>query len=100
MGRERGGRGRGRLLRGRKSNETKGLVGGGAHGEGRGRQGRAFWTRPGWAGLGQAVTHRGSKPTTRTTTKRNPIANQKSETGRDEHATSDKEMCFGMMQHP
>jgi hypothetical protein len=55
---------------------------------------------PGWAGLGRAVTHRGSKPTTRTTTKRNPIANQKSETGRDEHATSDKEMCFGMMQHP
>jgi hypothetical protein len=52
-------------------------------------------TVPGWAGLGQAVTHRGSKPTTRTTTKRNPIAIQKSETGRDEHATSDNEMCFG-----
>jgi hypothetical protein len=57
-------------------------------------------TRLGWAALGQAVTHHESKPTTRTTTKRNPIANQKSETGRDEHATSDKEMCFGMMQHP
>jgi hypothetical protein len=55
---------------------------------------------PGWATLGQAVTHRGSKPTTRTTTKWNPIANQKSETGRDEHATSHKEICFGMMQHP
>jgi hypothetical protein len=52
------------------------------------------------ARLGQAVTHRGSKPTTRTTTKQNPTANQKSETGRDDHATSDKEMCFGMMQHP
>jgi hypothetical protein len=24
----------------------------------------------------------------------------KTETERDEHATSDKEMCFGMMQHP
>jgi hypothetical protein len=57
-------------------------------------------TGSGWAGLGQAVTHRGSKPTTHTTTKRNPIVNQKSEMGRDEHATSDKEMCFGMMQHP
>jgi hypothetical protein len=91
------------LLRGRKSNETKGLGGGGAHGEGRGARGARAGpgrTGPGWAGLGQAVTHRGSKPTTRTTTKRNPIANQKSETGRDEHATSDKEMCFGMMQHP
>jgi hypothetical protein len=46
------------------------------------------------------VTHRGSKPTTRTTTKRNPFVNQKSETGQDEHTTLDKEMCFGMMQHP
>jgi hypothetical protein len=55
---------------------------------------------PDRAGLGQAATHRGSKPTTRTTTKRNPIANQKSKTGRDEHTTSDKEMCFDMMQHP
>jgi hypothetical protein len=70
------------------------------HGEGSGRQGRAGRTGPDQAGLGQAVTHCESKPTTRTTTKRNPIANQKSETGRDEHATSDKEMCFGMMQHP
>jgi hypothetical protein len=24
----------------------------------------------------------------------------KSGTERDEHSTSDKEMCFGMMQHP
>jgi hypothetical protein len=62
--------------------------------------GRAGGARGARAGLGQAVTHRGSKPTTRTTTKRNRIANQKSETGRDEHVTSDKEMCFGMMQHP
>jgi hypothetical protein len=67
-----------------------------------GRAGGARGARagPGWARLGQAKTLRGSKPTTHTTTKRNPIANQKSETERDEHATSDKEMCFGMMQHP
>jgi hypothetical protein len=65
-----------------------------------GRAGGARGARTERAGLGRAVTHHGSKPTTRTTTKRNPIVNQKSETGRDEHATSDKEMCFGMMQHP
>jgi hypothetical protein len=41
-----------------------------------GRLGRAGWTGPGWARLGQAVSHRGSKSTTRTTTKRNPIANR------------------------
>jgi hypothetical protein len=40
--RDRGGRGRGRLLRGRKSNETK-VLGGGGGGAGR--------TRPGWARL-------------------------------------------------
>jgi hypothetical protein len=62
--------------------------------------GRTGRTGLGWAGLGRAGPHRGSKPMTRTTTKWNPIANQKSETGRDEHATSDKEMCFSMMQHP
>jgi hypothetical protein len=63
--------------------------------------------RMGWAGApgaragpGRAGPHRGSKPMTCMTTKRNPIANRKSETERDEHATSDKEMCFGMMQHP
>jgi hypothetical protein len=65
-----------------------------------GGQGAPGARGPDRAGLGQAVTHRRSKPTTRTTTKRNPIANQKSETGRDEHTTSDKEMWFGMMQHP
>jgi hypothetical protein len=62
--------------------------------------GRGGGARGARAGPGWAVTHCESKPTTRMTTKRNPIANQKSETGRDEHATSDKEMCFGMMQHP
>jgi hypothetical protein len=60
-----------------------------------GRQGRA-----GRAGLGWAGPLRGSKPTTRTTIKQTPIANRKTETERDEHATSDKEMCFSMMQHP
>jgi hypothetical protein len=59
---------------------------------------------PGRAGLGWAGPLRGSKPTTRTTqsethdtgSNREP----KIETERDEHAISDKEMCFGMMQHP
>jgi hypothetical protein len=66
----------------------------GAHGRGgvgaRGAQG--------WAG-----PLRGSKPTTLTTqsethdtgSNREP----KTETERDEHAISDKEMCVGMMQH-
>jgi hypothetical protein len=98
--RERGGRGRGRLLRGRKSNETNGS--GGGRGARIGRAGGVGGTRarPGRTGPGWAGPHRGSKPTTRTTTKWNPIANRRFETGRDEHATSDKEMCFGMMQHP
>jgi hypothetical protein len=64
---------------------------------GRARGARGAWaglgrTGLGQAGLGRAWSLRGSKPTTRTTTK------PKSETGRDEHATSDKEMRFGMMQ--
>jgi hypothetical protein len=61
---------------------------------------RARGARGARAGLGRAWSLRGSKPTTRTTTKRNPIANQKFETGRDEHSTLDKEMCVSMMQHP
>jgi hypothetical protein len=70
----------------------------GAHGEGRGRQGRA-----GRAGPGRAGPHRGSKPTTRTTTNRNPIANRnlkRDETNTRLTTTSDKEICFSMMQHP
>jgi hypothetical protein len=59
---------------------------------------RARGARGARAGLGRAGPHRRSKPMTRTTTKLNPIANQKSKMERDEHATSDKEMCFGMMQ--
>jgi hypothetical protein len=63
----------------------------------RGEQGRAGL---GWVG---AEPLHGSKPTTHTTIKQTPIVNRKprrNETERDEHATSDKEMCFGMMQHP
>jgi hypothetical protein len=90
--RERGGRGR--LLRGRKSNERK-TPGGRAYGAGaRG---------PDWAGPGQAWPHRGSKPTTHTTTNRNPIANRnpkRDETNTRLTTTSDKEKCFSMMQHP
>jgi hypothetical protein len=33
-------------------------------------------TGPGWAGLGWVGSHYGSKPTTRTTIKRNSIANR------------------------
>jgi hypothetical protein len=70
---------------------------GGAWG-GCGRQGRA---RPGRAGLSRFADR---KPTTRTTqsethdtgSNREP----KTETERNEHAISDKEMCVGMMQHP
>jgi hypothetical protein len=44
--------------------------GGGAH------MGRARGARGARAGPGRAGPHRGSKPTTRTTTKRNPIVNR------------------------
>jgi hypothetical protein len=58
----------------------------------------------GRAGGGGAGPLCGSKPTTRTTqsethdtgSSREP----KTETERDGHAISDKEMCIGMMQHP
>jgi hypothetical protein len=48
-------------------------MGRGVHG-GRGARG----ARGARAGLGRAGSHRGSKPTTRPTTNRNPIANQNS----------------------
>jgi hypothetical protein len=55
-------------------------------------------TGPGWAGLGWVTpwvethdTHNHQSESDR---------EPKSETGRDEYATSDKEMCFDMMQHP
>jgi ribosomal protein L15 len=98
MGRERGRWEREREVAAReKSNERKRLGGGGwgAHG-GRGARG----TR---AGLGQAGSHCGSKSTTRTTTNRNPIANQnpkRNETNMRLTTTSDKEIFFSMMQHP
>jgi hypothetical protein len=52
----------------------------------------------GWAGLGWATSRIETHDTHdyQTNSNREP----KTETERDEHATSDKEMCFGMMQHP
>jgi hypothetical protein len=67
----------------------------GTRGPGRARPGRAGL---GWVGLGRATsrieTHDTHDPQTGSNRE------SKSETERDEHATSDKEMCFGMMQHP
>jgi hypothetical protein len=56
------------------------------------------WAGLGWAGLGRATSRIETHDTHdhQTDSKREP----KTETERDEHATSDKEMCFGMMQHP
>jgi hypothetical protein len=83
-----------------KSNEANGSggEGEGAHGVARGARGTR--AGPGRAGLGWTGSQRGSEPTTRTTIKRTPLASRKAKTERDEHATSDKEMCVGMMQHP
>jgi hypothetical protein len=55
-------------------------------------------TGPGWVGLGRATSRVETHDTHdhQTNSNREP----KNETERDEHATSDKEMCFGMMQHP
>jgi hypothetical protein len=83
-----------------KSNERK-RPGGGGHAWG--GQGAPGAHGPDWARPGRAGSHRGSKPTTRITTNRNPIANQKSkrdETNARLTTTSDKEICFSMMQHP
>jgi hypothetical protein len=72
-------------------------VGRGARGvrAGPGRPGRAGL---GWAGLGWATswieTHDTHDP------QMGSNRESKSETERDEHATSNKEMRFGMMQHP
>jgi hypothetical protein len=73
----------------------------GAHGGVLGARGaQAEAGRAGWAGLGWAGPLRGSK----THDERGPLTDlnrePKSGTERDEHSTSDKEMCFGMMQHP
>jgi hypothetical protein len=79
------------LLRGRNQMRERG------QGEGarmvQGRQVRAGRAGPGWAGLGRAGSHRGSKPTTRTTTNLNPIVNRnlkRNETNTRLTTTSDK----------
>jgi hypothetical protein len=60
-----------RLLRGRNQMRQMDLGEGARAWGGQGRQGRAGQTGPGWA-----RSHRGSKPTTRTTIKRKSIANR------------------------
>jgi hypothetical protein len=52
----------------------------------------------GWVGWARATSQIETHDTHvyQTDSSREP----KTETERDEHATSDKEMCFGMMQHP
>jgi hypothetical protein len=62
-----------------------------------GARGRG-WAGLGWAGLGRATSRIETHDTHdyQTDYNREP----KTKTERDEHATSDKEMCFGMMQHP
>jgi hypothetical protein len=93
--RERGGRGK--LLRGRKSNETTGLGGGGARmGRARGARGARAGlgrTGPDWARLGHST---GRTPIGIPIANRNPNWD---ETNTRLNTTSDKEICFGMMQH-
>jgi hypothetical protein len=54
--------------------------------------------RLGWVGLGRATSQIETYDTHDPQTGSN--RESKSETERDEHATSNKEMRFGMMQHP
>jgi hypothetical protein len=65
----------------------------------RGAPGRAGL---GWVGLGRATsrieTHDMHDPIR--DARHDPNREPKTETERDDHAISDKEMCFGMMQHP
>jgi hypothetical protein len=75
-----------------KSNEPNGSGEGGAGG-GLGRQGRAGRAGPGRV-TSRIKTH--DMHDHQTGSNREP----KSEMERDRHATSDKEMRFGMMQHP
>jgi hypothetical protein len=65
-----------------------------------GRQGRAGRGGPGRTRLGWAGPLRGSKTHDERDHKTDLNREPKSGTERDEHTTSDKEMCFGMMQHP
>jgi hypothetical protein len=71
----------------------RGRRGGGAWGGGVGRRGRA-----GRAGPGRATSRIKAHDTHDSQTGSN--RESKAETEQDEHATSDKKMCFGMMQHP
>jgi hypothetical protein len=70
------------------------MGGWGARGAGPGRAG------PSWAGLGWGRAT--SRIETHGTHNHQTNSNRelKTETERDERVTSDKEMCFGMMQHP
>jgi hypothetical protein len=52
----------------------------------------------GWAGLGWITTRIKTHDTHDHSTDSN--RESKTETEQDEHTTSDKEMCVGMMQHP
>jgi hypothetical protein len=67
-------------------------------GVGRGARAGPGWTGPGRARLGRATLRIKTHDTHDHQTELN--REPKSETERDEHATSDKETCFGMMQHP
>jgi hypothetical protein len=69
---------------------------GGTWGGGQGRQGRAGRAGGGWVGSGHFADRNPRHDVYQTDSSREP----KTETERDEHATSNKEMCFGMMQHP
>jgi hypothetical protein len=72
----------------------------GAHGEG---GGAPVARGPDWAGPGRARSHRGSKPRgTHNHRSEDRFANRnpkRGETNTRLNTTSDKEMCFGMMQH-
>jgi hypothetical protein len=78
-----------------KSNEPNGSREGGAQGKGRGARGAR--ARPGRAGPGRVT----SRIETHDTHDHQMGSNRepKSKAERDGHATSDKEMRFGMMQH-
>jgi hypothetical protein len=78
----------------------RGRGGGGAHGEGGGALGARG---PDWAEPSRAGSHRGSKPRgTHNHRLEDRFANRSpkwGETNTQLNTASDKEMCFGMMQH-
>jgi hypothetical protein len=92
---ERGGRGRGRLLHEKSKWERERRR--------RGRMGRGWGARGARAGPGRAGSHRRSKPRgTHNHRSEDRFANRnpkRAETNTRLNTTSDKEMCFGMMQH-